>query len=287
MASGFRQSARLLCLVLAVLCMEAASARTFRVAQSSHPLDGYAIGALKVALEHMEGENGLSIMTRNATQQRVFEDMDSGQIDIYWAATRRDLEENFAPVRFPILKGLLGHRVMIIHPSAQIKFDSIRTLDDLKRMTLGQGLGWPDVGVLRSNGLQVITTSKYDNLFYMTDGQRFDGFPRGVLEPWAEIAAHPNLELTVEKRIVLVYTLPFYFFVNKKDPALAQTLHDSFDKALASGAFDRYFYGHPLIKDALEKSDLKHRIRFPLVAPDLPAHIPLDRADYWLNLDNL
>ncbi len=287
MASGLKQSTRLLCLIFSIFCVEVAAARTFRVAQSSHPLDGYAIGALQVALDHMDEPHNLSVTTRNATQQRVFEDMDSGQIDIYWAATRRDLEESFAPVRFPILKGLLGHRVMIIHPSAQVKFDSVRTLDDLKKLTLGQGLGWPDVGVLRTNGLQVITTSKYDNLFYMTDGQRFDGFPRGVLEPWAEIAAHPNLELTVEKRVVLVYTLPFYFFVNKKDPALARALHEGFDRALASGAFDRYFYSHPLIKDALEKSDLKHRLRFTLTAPDLPAHIPLDRKEYWLNLDNL
>ncbi len=287
MVSALRQSTRLLCLMLTVFCMEAATARTFRVAQSNHPLDGYAIGALKVALEHMDEQHNLNVATRNVTQQRVFEDLNSEQVDIYWAATRRDLEENFSPVRFPILKGLLGHRVMIIHPSAQVKFDSVRTLDDLKKLTLGQGLGWPDVGVLRTNGLQVITTSKYNNLFYMTDGQRFDGFPRGVLEPWAEIAAHPNLELAVEKRVVLVYTLPFYFFVNKKDPALAQALHEAFDRSIASGAFDRYFYGHPLIKDALEKSDLKHRLRFPLAAPDLPSNIPLDRPEYWLNLQDL
>lgn len=287
MAVDSKRCTRLLCLVLALFHAGTVSAKTFRVAQSSHPLDGYAIGALKVALEHMEGAHSLSVETGNATQQRVFEQMDSGQIDIYWAATRQDLEDNFLPVRFPILKGLLGHRIMIIHPTAQAKFNEVETLNDLQKLELGQGIGWPDVGVLKSNGLKVITTSKYDNLFYMVDGQRFDGFPRGVLEPWAELAAHPDLELVVEKKVVLVYTLPFYIFVSKNDPGLARALHEGFDRALASGAFDRYFYGHPLIKDALEKSNLKDRVRFPLTSPDLPPLTPLDRAEYWLNVDDL
>lgn len=176
---------------------------------------------------------------------------------------------------------------MIIHPARQTRFNQVQSLADLQGLALGQGVGWPDVTILRSNGLEVVTTSKYQNLFFMTDGQRFDGFPRGVLEPWTELAAHPQLDLTVEKNLVLVYTLPFYFFVRQDEPALAAQLHVALDKALEAGAFDEYFYNHAMVKDALQKSNLKDRKRFALQVPDLPPQTPLHKSEYWLDVGAL
>ncbi len=287
MQSRIFNKACFLLLVTVVLHSAPGHSRSFKVSQSSHPLDEYAIGVLRIATQYMEGSNTLEIETVTATQQRVFEDMAAGRFDIYWAATRPDLERSYSPVRFPIMKGLLGHRIMIIHPGRQIYFNQVQSLPDLQALVLGQGVGWPDVTILRSNGLKVVTTSKYQNLFFMTDGQRFDGFPRGVLEPWTELAAHPQLDLTVEKNIVLVYTLPFYFFVRQEDPALAAQLHTALDRALEAGAFDEFFYNHTMVKDALEKSNLKNRKRFVLQVPDLPPQTPLHKPEYWLDVDAL
>src|SRR5690606_23931560 len=133
----------------------------------------YAIGVLRVVTQFMEGDNSVDVESVTATQQRVFEELASGRFDIYWAATRPDLERDYTPIRFPIMKGLLGHRIMIIHPDRQLNFNRVQSLADLQSLVLGQGVGWPDVTILRSNGLDVITTSKYQNLFYMADGQRF------------------------------------------------------------------------------------------------------------------
>lgn len=281
------RTACFLLLVAVALHVTPGHARVFKVSQSAHPLDEYAIGVLRVAMQFMEDGNTLDVESVTATQQRVFEDMASGQFDIYWAATRPDLESNYSPVRFPIMKGLLGHRIMIIHPDRQVHFNRVQSLEDLQNLALGQGVGWPDVTILRSNGLNVITTSKYQNLFYMTDGQRFDGFPRGVLEPWTELTAHPHLDLTVEKNLVLVYTLPFYFFVRQEEPALSAQLHAALDRALEAGAFDEYFYNHPMVKDAIQKSNLKARKAFTLQTPDLTPQTPLHKPEYWLNVDDL
>lgn len=104
MPARMLHSACFLLLVFIALHGAAGHARTFKVSQSSHPLDEYAIGVLRVAMQFMEGGNNLEVETVTATQQRVFADMAAGQFDIYWAATRPDLESSYSPVRFPIIK---------------------------------------------------------------------------------------------------------------------------------------------------------------------------------------
>ena len=46
----------------------------------------------------------------------------------------------------------------------------------------------------------------------MVDGDRFDAFPRGVNEPFGELAQRPDLpDLKVEDTILLVYRMPFIY----------------------------------------------------------------------------
>src|SRR5690606_4031780 len=139
-------------------------------------------------------------------------------------ATNQEMEDKLLPVRIPLYKGLLGHRIFIIHPNNQAKFDRVQTFEDLRTITFGQGNTWADTQILESNELTVVKVNKYPSLFYMVDGGRFDAFPRGVQEPWGEIAQRPELELTVEKRLMLVYRMPFYLFVGKDDRQLAADL---------------------------------------------------------------
>lgn len=257
---------------------------TYRVSQGSHPLDAYAAGVLRLAVEALGEGDKVQVKEQQYTQARVAEELLAGQLDVMWLASNQQAEEELLPVRFPMLKGLLGYRICIISPQRQARFSAVRTLSDLRELTFGQGLGWPDVEILRSNDLQVITTAKYENLFHMTDGGRFDGFPRGVLEPWVEIESHPDLELTVDKHILLIYGLPFYFFVDPKRPSLAEKIHRGLDLALATGEFDRYFFNHPMVKNALQNANLSERRTFHLDNPWLPKIIPTDRPEYWFNM---
>ncbi len=45
--------------------------------------------------------------------------------------------------------------------------DSVESLDDLRTFAFGLGLGWVDVGILKSNGFRVVTGSSYEGLFEM------------------------------------------------------------------------------------------------------------------------
>lgn len=255
--------------------------------QGNHPLDEYAVGALKVALAQLEQPYQLDVRRDQLTQARVMEEIKLNRLDIMWLASNQEVEDELLPIRFPLLKGLLGYRLNIINPDRQDKFRAVRSQKDLQQLTFGQGLGWPDVEILRSNDLQVITTSKYENLFYMVEGGRFDGFPRGVLEPWLELRNHRELGLTVDSEILLIYQLPFYLFVAPENTALARRIHEGFERALANGAFDEYFFNHQMIKDALQQAKLENRRSFQLSNPTLPKNTPLDREDYWFDINSL
>ncbi|TVZ39579.1 hypothetical protein P886_3984 [Alteromonadaceae bacterium 2753L.S.0a.02] len=265
------------------LCAESAE---IRVNQTDHPLDAYAVGAIRVALKHMPGYT-LKVTTDQITQARAIEYLETDQMDLMWLASNQEVEDQLLPIRFPLLKGLLGHRVFIINPQEQSRFSQVRNFDDMRSLKFGQGAGWPDVEILKSNGLQVVTTSKYNNLFYMVEGGRFDGFPRGVLEPWVELAARRELGLTVENHVVLIYKLPFYLFVAKNNQLLANKIQNALDTALADGGFDEYFYGHEMVKDALSRSKLKDRLAFHITNPFLSKETPLDKSNYWLDLNEL
>lgn len=274
--------------ILATNCLaQTEPGKALRVAQGSHPLDSYAIGALELALAQLEEGYSVKVREEQITQTRGIEELRDGNLDVLWLATNLEVEEQLLPVRFPLLKGLLGYRVNIIHRAAQIRFDAIEDFDDVRKLSFGQGSGWPDVDILSSNGLKVETASKYESLFHMAEGQRFDGFPRGVIEPWVELESRSDMNLVVEDKIVLVYKLPFYLFVDQSNPELAATIHRGLNKALANGTFDSYFFNHPMVKDVLAQARLKQRLAFPLINPTLPAKTPLDRTDYWLDLEAL
>lgn len=238
-----------------------------------------------MALAELDTPYELNVVREEMTQTRVTEQLQAGRLDVMWLASSQEAEDTLLPIRFPLLKGLLGYRVNIINPNNQAKFFAVRTMEDLKALTFGQGYGWPDVQTLSSNGLQVVVTSKYENLFHMVEGGRFDGFPRGVLEPWVELRSRQELGLTVDTNVLLIYRLPFYLFVSPNRPELAQQLHEGFERALSNGNFDRYFYGHEMIKSALERAKLQDRQAvFHLNNPTLSKETPLERHDYWFDI---
>lgn len=264
-----------------------ASAETLRVIQGSHPLDEYAVGALRVALQQLPEHYEIEVSQDDLTQARVIEELGLERVDVMWLASNQQAEDMLLPIRFPLLKGLLGYRLSIINPKNQNRFRQVQSLADLKQLSFGQGYGWPDVDILRHNDLDVITTSKYNNLFYMVEGERFDGFPRGVLEPWLELENHAQLGLTVDTHLLMIYHLPFYFFVAPDNQALADKIAHGLELALSNGAFDAYFFNHRMIDGSLARAHLGERKVFHLDNPTLPKLTPLERKEFWFDLDAL
>lgn len=281
---------RVCCLFLIALTCTTATAdeQVIRVNNFSDPNAAYAINMLRLALSHIDKPYRIDISTKDMTQARVNEEVRiGGDLDLAWTSSDAKMEATVLPIRIPLFKGLLGYRILIINKHDQAKFDRVETLEDLKQLTFGQGRTWADTNILESNGFTVIKTNKYPSLFYMVEGGRFDAFPRGVHEPFGELAQRPELELAVEKNLMLAYKMPFYLFVSKNNPGLANDIETGFNRAIANGSFDEAFMNAPEVKDVIEKANMKHRKVFYIDNPTLSPETPLDRAELWFDPKDL
>lgn len=222
-----------------------------------------------------------NVDSRNVTPERQMSDLNSGVLDVMWTATSVTYEEDLLALYYPIYKGILGMRIGIIRSDNTRIFDGVETLSDLQAFKPGSGRTWADTEILESNGLNVIKTSKYPNLFYMLEGGRFDYFPRGIHEPWTEIEDNSHLNLTVEPNVSMSYKMPMYFFVKKDNVVLARRLNAAIESLIADGSFDKMFFADADVQSAFEKSNIKNRRIIELNNPFLSKKTPLARKELW------
>jgi hypothetical protein len=260
------------------------SAETYKINLSDGDPNGpYMASMIKLAFEHLGRKVEFKPVTEDMTQTRLQEDTLNGKLDIMWAGTSKELEEELEPIRIPMFKGLLGHRLLIIRKDDQAKFDRVNSIEDLRKIPLGQGTAWIDTKILEANGLKVVKTMKYQNLFYMLDGARFDGFPRAVFEPFSEVDKRSSLNLAVEKHLMLVYKMDFYLFVSKSNKQLARDLELGLNRAIADGSFEKVFLSAPSVQEAIAKGDLKNRLVIPLENPFNSRETPIGRSELWID----
>lgn len=259
-----------------------------RVNDSSDPNGPYAVKMIQLAMKHIDKKYKLVVTKEPYSQVKIMEEVANGNLEAFWNSSNAEKEAKFIPIRICLYKGLLGNRIFIINKNNQSKFDNIKTLEDLKKITVGQGKTWADTKILESNGLNVVKANKYESLFLMVDGGRFDAFSRGVHEPFGELASHPDLkDLTVEKHLMLVYRMPFYLFVSPTNKTLAKDLETGLNAAVADGSFDETFFGDPSVQDVLAKADMKNRHAIYLDNPTLSKETPLDRKELWFDPKSL
>lgn len=286
-ATMIKNYLKVLCILVLTMIPGLSHAIELKVIRKDHPMDMYTLEALKLVLSKLGGKYTIHETPDNLTQDRTVEMVKEGKVDVYWMASSAEFEKLLKPIRIPLMKGLLGHRISIINPEAQSKFNQVNSLADVQKLRFGQGRSWPDTVILRDSGFEVVTCNKYLGLFNMVEGGRFDAFPRGVLEAWSETAARPELGLTVEQNLLMIYRLPVYFFVANGRNELAADIQRGLEISMADGSFDEFFFSNKSIVDALEKSNLKNRKAFYLDNPFLSPETPLDNKEYWLNIADL
>ena len=167
----------------------------------------------------------------------------NSKLDLASYGPTKEREEQAIPIRIPVLSGLMGYRLCLIDEKKQKLFDGIENKQQLqaKKITIGQHQNWPDTTILRANDISVQTTHKKKLLFQQLARGRFDCFSRGASEIYAEYLAHRAQGIAIEKKLLIYYPLPIFFFVNKSRPLLAQRLQLGLEKLIESGEFDTIF----------------------------------------------
>lgn len=248
--------------------------------------DQWPVELLKMAFSYQDEHNYRpQTIPEPVNQERLKTMLREGSLSVMWIGTSSEIERDFHPIRIPVFKGLLGHRIFIIRNGDQAKFSRVNSFTDLLQLKAGQGRFWSDTPILESAGIPVVKPVKYPNLFHMLDGERFDYFPRAVHEPWAEVQNSP-LPITVEKDLMLVYPMPLYMFTSKDNIELANVIESGLRKGIDDGTFDQLFMANPAIREALALTNMANRKVFRINNPGLSPQTPLDDKSLWFDISS-
>lgn len=214
--------------------------------------------------------------------RRARASLDAGELSVIWTSTTVEKEKLLLPIRVPLRKGLLGYRVALIVEDKQDVMQKVKRLADLRKYSIGQGVGWDDGRLYQANGIAVVE-AKYSNLFRMLSYGRFDFLPMGINEAAKSLARaqEEGSKLVIEKSLLIHYPWPDYLFVSKNQPQLHRRLETGIRTMLKDGSFDAIFWKYNA--RAIEQLNLKHRRVIEMKNHLLPKETPLQDASLWFH----
>ena len=140
-------------------------------------------------------------------------------------------------IPFPVDLGLLGYRTCFVSTKIKQQVAKTRSLDELRKFTIGQGRGWVDAEILRYNGFQVVELEPYDILFRMVAANRFDLFCRGANEVKDEYGHWHNLkDFDYDRSFLLHYPMPIFYYTNSANTQAIERVNKGLRKAYADGS---------------------------------------------------
>lgn len=205
-------------------------------------------------------------------------------VAIPWTPAR---EQTLCPVRFDILRGMLGYRILMVRAEDKNRFGRMPDQQLKQRILLGFNSQWADYPILIANGFRVTGTVGYDELFAMLAAGRFDALPRGLNEIGPELdmfrAKYPGL--VAEPSLALFFPLPVYFWVNVNHAGLAGRIARGLNAAMADGSLKALFQQYH--QQEIARLRHEHRRVILLSNPQLPAGIPPADTSWWWSHEGL
>ena len=182
----------------------------------------------------------------------------SDVITVANVAATLDREDDLVAIPIPIDSGLLGLRVCLVTPANRDLFEGVDSVAEFRQrgLRVGQGVHWPDTGILQANGVEVITHPQFEILFRMLINDRFECFARGVSEVLYDLEQqHPD-EFVIEPHLLIAYPFPSYFFVSRADHETGQRIQLGMERAIEDGSFSAFlddFYARPVRELGLDQ----------------------------------
>lgn len=188
-------------------------------------------------------------------------------------------------IPFPIDLGIIGYRICFVNPAVKEEIKQVTSLQDLRQYTMGQGVGWADIGILRHNGFTVTELSSYISMFKMVAGGRFDLLCRGANELMKEFEQYKNMgKLTYDESFALVYPMPRFFYMNSQNPLLKKRLEEGLHLAYRDGSLMELWRKEN--QQSVEFAQIQKRKVFYLDNP-LIKGLPKDYEQYFIDPMNM
>lgn len=184
-------------------------------------------------------------------------------------------------IDFPVDLGITGYRVCFINPAIKDEVKKVTSVNQLKKYTIGQGIGWADSAILRHNGFRVVEIQSYDSMFKMVAAGRIDLYCRGINELKKEYDAYRYItRLTYDESFVLAYALPRFYYLGAANKEAKERMETGLRMAYNDGSLLKLWHKH---NDAnLEFVKLKNRKIFKLENPYIKK-LPKDFGKYYFD----
>lgn len=270
-------------LFLTVLMLITVPSWAIDIRISDSRANNFYMDALTWVLEKSGADYQLINTEHSASSQvRKIELVQKAELDVMYAGTTTELEQQLQAIRYPITRGIIGSRIFIINKDYQEEFSRISGIEDLKKYTGVLGLGWADKGIFEMAGLKYVERVYSDIFQSINLGSRYY-FSRGILEAHSELIdkkeSMPNL--AVENSILLRYKSAVLFFINTKNEKLRAILNTGFKKGYADGSYQAFLFNHPLIKKSFETTKLEDRLVIDIPNPLFPKETAAIASQYW------
>lgn len=196
-------------------------------------------------------------------------------------SVKPSLMEKLAYIPFPIDRGIVSYRVAFIAEGKQEKIEKIKTVEQLKKLTIVQGTGWFDTEILKHQGFTLLSSSYYESMFNMVARGRADLFTRGANELLHEWKTHQNIKgLTFDKSMVIHYPMPRFFFTNKSNTEAIKRVSEGIMIAYKDGSLIELWQQQ--YQESIDFVALKNRTLFKINNPFIKA---LDSSYEQYNYD--
>lgn len=181
--------------------------------------------------------------------------------------TQKGAREGLIRIGVPVLNGFMGYRILLIRAEDQVRFSSIKTLEELSKLPMGFGKGW-EGHVYKHNGFSVAEPLNMTMLLKMLAGKRYFFVPLSVIEidDHYEIDGKSVENLVPEQTLLIYMPLPVYFYVSPEQPLLADRLTLGLKYLKEKGELDAIFKAH--FGERLKRLRLSGRTLITLSNPD-------------------
>jgi hypothetical protein len=153
---------------------------------------------LQLAIEKAKykyGSASLQALDTSMVYKRKVKSLNENELDVIWAMTSEQREQELLPIKIPIFKGLIGYRIMVIQELKQDIFTHLFSTQQIKTMVAIQGTDWTDTDILRANGFNVQTSDWYNGFYRGVSKGFYDYLPKSILEPWAEMRRNAQISI--------------------------------------------------------------------------------------------
>ena len=279
----------------ALVTIEAVSKDVVRMIPKQSEADvshSYYLQLLELALKATEeeyGETTIELMPTGYNQGIILSLLNyDGILDVVTSAPTPEREIDFRSAKVPLLRGLLGYRMMLIRPEDRELFSNISSADELKKYRACQATHWPDADLLEQAGYKVVRTPEFADLFWLLLDKKCDYFPRGIAEGYAELEKHnkdyADKKLAAFDDIIIHYPIPIFFYTSHKNFELAARIEKGLKRLIINGEFLKLMESHPVTASLFPLSKWKAKRYFKVPNKLLPKAIPIEEKSLWIDL---